>query len=730
MLAKTAHSLVPDLSRISAGLNIAMGDGSLSSAAIQTSLVEGVNRLIADLESALADARKDTDVRVVVDASGAWIDQNIDGNIDSQDQVNGALVTADFGTGKNADPATHHLDIAFRWLPSTTQSTALTKFGTDDHATFKFDTSGSSTPLDLKWSAADANAALSKQNITLTARGAGSSASLSIGKLPSISSTQGITANFGALVLVAAGDADKFVFSQAKMLIGLGGTTSSGAAQAGNISGPIHVQAAGQFADANLTAISNAGLLASDITTVATGSQAKASATLRASGSGVLSANHLTATSYGERGVADVKFVSVNGNVQIGSQISALSAGDGANSAISINTGSGSILLESLSGNTASYGPISAIAAGSTLATNSTDLRTIASVALLSAAGNIRTGEIQLSASGANSSATINIDAPQGVVCLSGPVSLSIEGVGSTAKLKVTAQAPMSTEVGLTLGSTLTLSSLAQASNSAVEISLSVTRGGFSQLGGVDQSSLGSGSSTRSVISAVGSVNVGNQLSISSEGARSSAVSSLTSGQQISIGGTSGMASPYGVLIKSSGYGSTAALDLSGDTAIAGGVQIYRSGAASAENRLTQLSVTNLDNSARILGDVSISTVQSATGGSSSLIFGIGKNGAYAVDIQGTLDQNSQAYGSRVSVEMLAGAGLGHLNIGGSWWLQSRAQGDLVALNFGSSASIALAGGLHQGSDIVDPPAGRSRLRDVDESGCGHRYRANRCGPA
>ncbi|MFM8464109.1 MAG: hypothetical protein ACKOA0_08435, partial [Burkholderiaceae bacterium] len=330
-LARAAHGLIPDLARISAGLNAAMVNGTLNSAELQTNLKVGLDRFIADLESVLTDLRTDNDVFVIVDETGAWIDRNLDGKIDAKDKVNNALVAADFGAGKNADPATHHLNIRLHALPSIALSQSLATLGSDDRANFDFDTRYSGTPLDFKWSAADANLALTQKNIQLTARGIGSSATLSIGKLPAISNTQGVTTPLGALILIASGDANKFVFSQAKMTIGLGSNTS-GTAQGGVIHGPIHVQGAGQFASAHLIAASNAGLQATDINVVATGSQSKASSLLQAAGSGARSANRIAAAGYGERGVSEIKLVSAAGHIQIGSQISALSSGDGATS--------------------------------------------------------------------------------------------------------------------------------------------------------------------------------------------------------------------------------------------------------------------------------------------------------------------------------------------------------------------------------------------------------------
>jgi len=687
-LIAVGHQQLPDLARISAGLNTAMNNGGLDDSSLQAALKTGINRLIDDLNSAITDARSDISVNVIVKADGAWIDQNIDGKIDEQDKINGVLTAANFGVGKNADPATHLLSISQRVLPSTEQAQVLSSLGTDDRATFLFDTADQGGRIDLKWAAASANRALNKQDIVLNARGAGVGAFLSVGKLPVISGSQGITASFGAVWLLAAGDAKAFEYTTADMTVGLGGNSSSGVALPGSISGPVRVQVSGQHAIAKFTAISNTSIQAVDLNAVATGAQSKASLLLQSVTGGTLSANRFGAASYADRSTSEMTLINLNGSLSIGGQLSALASGDGSNSLISVTNG-GSILIESGSGATKSYGDISVIASGTTLAVQGNDARTTAMINLYSATGNINIGVLRVLASGTNSIASVNAEANHSSLSVYGPVTVSADGTSAAAKLSLSAYAPTSADVAMSLASTLTITTLGQAFGASTEVSLTTDQGGITLQGALNQQSLGSSSSIQTAISAAGNIGLANTLVLDSQGAFSPSKLSLCPADQVLIGTSLGVTSagnPGGnggaptVSVHAAGYGSSTLLEMSGDIDVTGDVLVQRTGAAVGANKSAHLRIKSVDNSVVLEGDLAIKTAKAAAGARSIVELAPSGLGTFDLHIASDLEQAAIGYDSSAIFDASASGILQSLTIDGDWTLNSNAFGNLGTL--------------------------------------------------
>ena len=647
-----------------------------------------------------------------MNADGAWIDQNIDGQIDGQDKINGALVAADFGAGKNADPTTHHLSISQRVLPSTAQAQVLSSLGTDDRAVFLFDTADHGGRIDLKWSDAAANAALKKQGISLIARGAGVGASLSIGKLPAISSTQGITASLGAVWLLAAGDARGFEYSTAEMTVGLGGTGASGVALPGSISGPVRVQASGQYAITNFTAISNTSVQAADLNTVATGVQSKASLLLQAAAGGTLSANRVSAASYADGSTSEITLTSVNGSLGIGSQLSALASGDGSHAVINVRNGS-SILIESGSGATKSYGDVSAIASGTTLVSPGNDSRTTATINLYSATGNINTGALTVWSSGANSIASVTAEAYRGTLSMNGPVTVSADGTSASAKLTLSAYASTSADVAMSLASNLKMTTSGQAYGASTEVSLTAEQGGIALQGALTQQGLGSYSSMQTGITAAGNIGLANQLLLNSAGAFSTSKLSLTAADQISIGtslGATSTGSPGGnggvptVSVNAAGYGSSALLELSGDVDVEGDVLVQRTGAAVGANKFSHLTIKNVDTEVVLKGDLVIRTGHDAAKSLAAITLVPSGISTFGLHIASDLEQTTNGYDSGTIFDASAPEGLHGLTIDGNWTLSSHVPGDHDRPTFGSTANVRLSGSaprLEIGGDLM-----------------------------
>ncbi len=710
-MSRVPDAMLPEFSRIVAGLNQAMNAGTLSSDGVQSGVKAAMDVLLADLRSKLADANAGGFVHVIADAAGARLDLNFDGRIDDEDKVDGNFISADFAVGKNADPAANRVFVTYLTLPTATQAQVLKTFGTNDGSTFVLDPGNTGNRIDLKWSAADANAALKKQDLALTARGAASTALLSIGKLPAVSSTEGITASFGALAILAAGDAhgvndlDAPIFSKANVSIGLGGKDASGAPLAGSIAGPVRVQAAGRQSEAALTALSNAGIDAADLSAITTGVQAKATLQMQAAGSGVLKANRVSATSHASEGESELGLASVDGNVVVGSQISALAAGDGSSSSVTVSSTKGAILIASTSGTSTTYGDVSAIASGSTLTVLDTDRRTTASVNLSSDAGSISLGALCVLASGVNSIASVTADAEKGTVTVNGAVTVAATGYGADAQLDLSGYSATATGTGLMLGSSLSVSTSATAASSLVSVNLESLGGAASLQGYASQSATGAHSAIQTSVSAADRLTVGQHVVVTSGGSQSSSDLSLTANGGLSIGAAGSSADAKSVTLASAGYGSAASLALTGDVIVAGDVTLARSGAMASDStqNFTRLSVSGASSMVDIHGKLDLKSEASAVGGKVSAVFGAGKAGTYAAKIGGDLLLQSAGYGSKAEFDASATEGLSSLDIGGNWRTISSGTGDLVGLNYGSLANVSLSGAatmLHVGGNL------------------------------
>ncbi len=712
-LSRIADSVLPEFARIVASLNLSMNAGGLSSDALQSGLKTAMDDLLADLRSKMIDAHTSTGglVHVIVDSAGNRLDLNFDGRIDDQDKVGNDFVIADFGAGKNADPAANRVFVTYQTLPTAAQSQFLKTFGADDASSFLFDTGHATSRLDLKWSAVDANAALKKQDLMLAARGARSTALLSIGKFPAVSSIDGVTSSFGALTILAAGDAVGFndasglIFSKAALSIGLGGKDANGAPIAGSITGPVRVQAAGFGSSASMTALSNAGIDALDLSSIATGGQADAMLLMQAAANGILKASQVTAISHASYSASHIHLGSVDGDIRIASQISALAAGDGSTSLIQVTSSRGGIVLSSTSGSTTTYGDISAIATGSTLLTLATDQRTTASVSLSSGSGSIRLGSIRVLASGANSSATIVAEAATADITVNGSLAVSATGAGAIADLELSGYSSTVTGTGLMIGSSLTIDTSADASASLVTTNLQALRGQASLQGFVSQSAVGTHSVIRTTLSAADSLTVGQQITVASAGALSSAELSLNASSVLSIGASGSTTETSSVTLSSAGYNSTALLSMTGDVIVAGDVILERSGATAVSlPNETRLSISGITSMVDLRGTLELTNDISAANGRVTALIGDGNVSSYTAKIGGDLLLQSAGYDSRVEFKTGATGGLSDLDISGQWRVVSAGAGDAVALGYGSLATVHLSGAapsLHLSEDLL-----------------------------
>ncbi len=216
-IAQAATKVLPQLSGTLAAMKDAMLNGTLDDAALQSNLNSSLSRITVDLDSALKMATPSAYARVLMtsdgkDVKGAFIDRNMDGQLNADDKLNGNFVAADFGAGKNADPAANRVVITYLNVPGAIPTQLPATLTSNDRVSFNLDSKNFTDAnkvqnLNLEWSALDSSAdarALKtlqssglKPDLSLTARGLGSLARLSMGKLgnpsESITATTALT---------------------------------------------------------------------------------------------------------------------------------------------------------------------------------------------------------------------------------------------------------------------------------------------------------------------------------------------------------------------------------------------------------------------------------------------------------------------------------------------------------------------------------------------------------
>ncbi|NCW87153.1 MAG: hypothetical protein EBV69_14165, partial [Oxalobacteraceae bacterium] len=356
-------------------------------------------RITVDLDSALKMATPSAYARVLMtsdgkDIKGAFIDRNMDGQLNADDKLNGNFVAADFGAGKNADPAANRVVITYLNVPGAIPAQLPATLTSNDRVSFNLDSKNF----------ADANKV---QNLNLV----GSLARLSMGKLGNPS--ESITANLGLLGIIAAGNAsaDGKVKSTAELL----------AEFKGSIAGPTRVQAAGMQSVASMTIVAPAGLEASDLLAVTTGRSGVSTVSVnQIAADKSLKVGSLAATSHAVESASKIVLNGSDGNLVLGSQISALAAGSGSNASIEIIGGKGTFAQAT----TGAYSNVSAIATGARITNGSTSNGSNASITISSLSNSIDLGSVVIEAGGVGSTSQVTATAAQGSVRLFGSASV------------------------------------------------------------------------------------------------------------------------------------------------------------------------------------------------------------------------------------------------------------------------------------------------------------------
>ncbi|NCV85510.1 MAG: hypothetical protein EBW14_06485 [Oxalobacteraceae bacterium] len=443
-IAQAAMKVLPQLSGTLAAMKDAMLNGTLDDAALQSNLNSSLSRITVDLDSALKMATPSAYARVLMtsdgkDVKGAFIDRNMDGQLNADDKLNGNFVAADFGAGKNADPAANRVVITYLNVPGAIPAQLPATLTSNDRVSFNLDSKNFADAnkvqnLNLEWSALDSSAdarALKtlqssglKPDFSLTARGMGSLARLSMGKLGNPS--ESITANLGLLGIIAAGNAsaDGRVKSTAELL----------AEFKGSIAGPTRVQAAGMQSVASMTIVAPAGLETSDLLAVTTGRSGVSTVSVnQIAADKSLKVGSLAATSHAVESASKIVLNGSDGNLVLGSQISALAAGSGSNASIEIIGGKGTFAQAT----TGAYSNVSAIATGARITNGSTSNGSNASITISSLSNSIDLGSIVIEAGGVGSTSQVTATAAQGSVRLFGSASVISSAAQAAASLSL-----------------------------------------------------------------------------------------------------------------------------------------------------------------------------------------------------------------------------------------------------------------------------------------------------
>ncbi len=387
----------------------------------------------------MADATPFGYARVIVNASGAFIDNNADGKLDDADKVGGALIAANYGAGGNADLAAKRVVITSHNLPLASQATYLAGLTSNDRVKLDIASANYGNLADLKWIANDANSWLQamqaqglKSDVSITANGLGGTARLSVGRLPEVDSTQGVIAPLGSLSILAVGGRNGVAGSDASLVIGLGSTGQGG------VIGPVRVQAAGVGSRATLTAISNSAVTTRDVAVVATGYGATASGVIRSSADKGLTSGALSAASYADASQTNLSVAAGTGGAEAAS-LSTLAGGAGTMSMLNFVATSGGARIGASTGGAFTYGDVQAVASGSFL--RPTGKGSISQLTASAEGGNLVVGAVKVRATGAVSDASVVLQADAGTVQLAGPVTVDAWGNLSKATLTVTGHA-------------------------------------------------------------------------------------------------------------------------------------------------------------------------------------------------------------------------------------------------------------------------------------------------
>lgn len=562
-IAQAALKVLPQLSSTMAALKTAMGNGTLDDASIQANLNAALLRIASDLDSALKSATPSAYARVIVNAGGAFIDRNLDGQLNADDKVDGNYVAADFGAGKNADPAANRVVITWQNVPGAGSVQLPTTLNANDRVRVDLDSANFGNQFDLQWSALDTSAdarmlktlqaSSLKPDLSLTARGAGSTARLTMGKPGNAS--EGVTANLGAIAIIAAGNQNGFVHSTAELLLELKGT----------IAGPVRVQAAGMHSSASMLVDAPAGMETSDLIAVSTGHGATSNIDVhQRAADKVLKVGSLSATSHAVDSQSHVTLNGDDGKVVLGSQLSALAAGSGSNAIIEINAGKGAIAPATAG----VYSAISAIATGARYGSGADATGSNASVTITSLSGAIDVGSVRVDAAGSDSMAAVTITSAQAPVTLHAAASVTASASQADASLSVSGNASTASATAL---KTAALNLAASGDGATASASLASTKGIVQVAGAITLSSSGSNASAELAVgSGAGNQQFDGAWQVESTGYQSQAAVTLTR----QAGDVANVTFAQDIAMAVSGYGSGVSLMLDPQVAAAGNINV------------------------------------------------------------------------------------------------------------------------------------------------------------
>ena len=630
-IAQATMKVLPQLSGTLATMNNAMLNGTLDDATLQSNFNSSLSRISVDLESTLRTATPSAYTRVLMTSDGkqvigAFIDRNMDGQLNADDKLNSSFVTADFAAGKNADPIANRVVITYLNRPGAIPVQLPSTLTSNDRVSIHLDSANfvdttKVQNLDLEWSALDSSVDARtlktldssglKPNLSLTARGYGSIARLSMGKLGNAS--ESVTASLGIVSIIAAGNAsaDGKVKSTAEFIAELKGV----------ISGPARVQAAGMQSVASMTIVAPAGLQTEDLFAVSTGRGGVSTVSINQTAADkTLKVGSLAATSHSADGASKIVLNGSDGNISLGSQLSALAAGGGSNASIEINGGKGSVAHATAG----SYANIMAIATGARFFNGSVTNGSNASVTITSLSNQLDLGSVRIEAGGTGSTSQVTATSPQGALRLYGSASVVASAPEATASLTLSGNTGARTEA---------LSIAASGDRSTASTSLSSTKG-IGQIGGVmNLSASGANSLARLDVTVGGSkLQFDGIGTVASDGFQSTA--NVTLNQQVNS--VADITFAKNIALNASGAGSTVGLALTQSSGAAGnlnvaGISLTNSAKSVAGTAASQFTFVTAKGNFSANGPL----VFAATGENSTVTYRIGTKAALDVNTQG-----------------------------------------------------------------------------------------------
>lgn len=333
-----ALSSLPSLAKTLASFHAALAEGRL--AADDPALASALGSFDTALQTAAAKALPArAHAWVVVNDSGAFIDQNRDGQLDDSDRLGGQWVAANFSTGGNANLAAKAVSIVVTREPGSEVLASLSRIGADDSISVSYKAQVAGEFPQVPFGAAvmqplldSANAQGLKVDLLAVASAPGQSAVMQAGMEP-------YSGTVGSLRVESSGPRSGDAHAATWMFLAL----------EGEIAGPVQVFGFGEGSYASLYELSAQGLAMHDMTVGAIGNGSLAMAQFYVDigddrlGKTAFSTASLLADAAGDESQSLIKFSASSGMLLADGDLHAHADGVGAMAELRMETDGGNI---------------------------------------------------------------------------------------------------------------------------------------------------------------------------------------------------------------------------------------------------------------------------------------------------------------------------------------------------------------------------------------------------